>query len=368
MAAAAAVAISGMAFQASAQNSSPIKLRRVVIDPGHGGNDAGCTSLDGKTMEKDIVLDIATRFSNKIKAAFSDVTPILTRDKDYFVTLQGRADIANKNNADLFVSIHVNSVEGKRTGPNGYSIHTLGQYTSKKKDLYEGNMNVVQRENSVILLEDDYNTRYEGFDPSDPESYIFMNLMQNAFLVQSLRFAQIIDENMKGGVIKNSRGISQDPFYVLWKTGMPAVLVECGFMSNPDDRKSLATVSGREAIADELFRAFVKYKREYDGGEPLKLDGPEAGDKPSETNDARDEASAVLYGTQVLVSSVSKSETDSFFRGFDCKKYVSGRMFKYIIGISSDEAEARENFRKAKKDFKDSFFVKIEGNEILRLN
>ena len=142
-------------------------------------------------MEKTVVLDIGTLLAEKIKAACPDVKVVMTRTDDSFVELQGRADIANKAKANLFISIHVNSVDGKRTGPNGYSIHTLGQYTSKKRDLYAGNMEVVRRENSVIMLEDDYTTKYEGFDPSDPESYIFMNLMQNS----ALSFSICIDNN-----------------------------------------------------------------------------------------------------------------------------------------------------------------------------
>ena len=190
-----------------------------MIDPGHGGKDAGCISPSGKTMEKTVVLDIATKLAEKIRSGCPDVNVVMTRDDDTFVELQGRADIANKAKANLFISIHVNSVDGKRTGPNGYSVHILGQYTSKKKDLYAGNMDVVRRENSVIMLEDDYTTKYEGFNPSDPESYIFMNLMQNSFLEQSFKFAKFVDEEMRGGAIKTSRGISRPSAGFLTRRG-----------------------------------------------------------------------------------------------------------------------------------------------------
>ncbi|MDD7456135.1 MAG: N-acetylmuramoyl-L-alanine amidase [Bacteroidales bacterium] len=368
LAASAALALICAGFQASAQKQSPIKLKTVVIDPGHGGKDFGCTSKDGKVNEKSIVLDIGKRLKRKIEDSYDDVNVVMTRDKDYFVTLQGRADIANENNANLFISIHVNSVEGKRTGPNGYSIHTLGQYTSKKRDLYAGNMDVVRRENSVIMLEDDYTTTYQGFNPNDPESYIFMNLMQNAYLEQSLKFAQYVDREMKNGAISESRGISQDPFYVLWKTAMPAVLIECGFMSNPSDRAALNSGKGREKIATEIYDAFVKYKKGYDGTAPVKAySEPRQGTVAENHEDARAEQSAteeISYGTQVLASSKSMNTSDPIFKGYECKRFVSGKLYKYVVGISNDKDEAKKNLKEIKKYFPDCFLVQIENNSI----
>lgn len=368
LAASAALALIGSGFQASAQKQSPIKLKTVVIDPGHGGKDFGCTSKDGKVNEKSIVLDIGKRIKKKIEDGYDDVKVVITRDKDYFVTLQGRADIANKNSANLFISIHVNSVEGKRTGPNGYSIHTLGQYTSKKRDLYAGNMDVVRRENSVILLEDDYTTTYQGLDPNDPESYIFMNLMQNAYLEQSLKFAQYVDSEMKNGAIRESRGISQDPFYVLWKTAMPAVLIECGFMSNPTDRAALNSEKGREKIATEIYDAFVKYKNEYDGAAPAKASAkPVKGtmlESREEAPSSQNITDEILYGTQVLASSKSISERDPIFRGYECKKFASGKLYKYVVGISKDKDEAKKNLKEIKKYFPDCFLIRIQNNSI----
>ncbi len=379
------LAVTGV--QASAQNpSAAISLSTVVIDPGHGGKDAGCISPSGKTLEKTIVLDIAGRLNEKIRRGYPDVKVIQTRDNDTFVTLQGRADIANRNNANLFISIHINSVDGKRNGPNGYSVHILGQYTSKNKDLYAGNMDVVRRENSVIKLEDDYTTRYEGFDPADPESYIFMNLMQNAYLEQSFKFAQLVDKEMKGGAFQHSRGIFQDPFYVLWRTAMPSVLIECGFMSNSADREVLITEKGRERIASDIYDAFRKYKKEYDGSDAVNVTpkaetprtneaGPEETKVPDiQTNDADEktrtiesEKDTVIYGTQVIVSSKSMSGNDPFFKGHDVMRLQAGRLFKYIIGFSDNLETARENNVRIRKDFKDSFMVKVENGIAERL-
>lgn len=346
------------------KSSARLTLSTVVIDPGHGGKDAGCISPSGKTMEKTVVLDISKRLADKIRTSYPDVKVIMTRNTDKFVELQGRADIANLNKANLFISVHVNSVDGKKTGPNGYSVHILGQYTSKNRDLYAGNMDVVRRENSVIKLEDNYTTKYEGFDPSDPESYIFMNLMQNAHLEQSFKFAQYVDQEMKGGAIKRSRGISQDPFYVLWRTAMPAVLVECGFMSNDADREALISEKGREKIASDLFDAFSKYKKEYDGSsanEPVPEEPAVAEVQPES------QGSEVIYGTQVLVTSKVMSPSDPFFKGNSFKQYPAGKYYKYIIGSSDNLSTASAEFDKLKKSFPDSFLVKIENGEFSRI-
>ena len=379
-----AFSLSVSGFSASAQNpSSAIRLTTVVIDPGHGGKDAGCVSPNGKTKEKTIVLDIAKRLNDKIRSGFPDTKVIMTRGDDTFVTLQGRADIANRNDANLFVSIHINSVDGKRNGPNGYSIHILGQYTSKNKDLYAGNMDVVRRENSVIKLEDDYTARYEGFDPADPESYIFMNLMQNAYLEQSFRFAQLVDSEMKGGAIRHSRGISQDPFYVLWRTAMPAVLVECGFMSNSADREALVTEKGRDRIASDIYNAFKRYKNEYDGTEAGNVtskakskdadetneEGCMRGKTKTATGDDTQVPSGIktIYGTQVLVSSKSMDENDPFFKGHDVIRLKAGRLYKYIVGPSENLDAARKIYARIREDFKDSFIVKVENGSAERI-
>lgn len=378
-----AITLSTTGFQTFAQNpAATIRLSTVVIDPGHGGKDAGCISPSGKTMEKTVVLDIGRRLAEKIRGGYPDVKVIMTRSNDTFVTLQGRADIANRNNANLFISVHINSVDGKRNGPNGYSVHILGQYTSKNKDLYAGNMDVVRRENAVIKLEDDYTTRYEGFDPNDPESYIFMNLMQNAYLEQSFKFAQKVDNEMKGGAIQHSRGISQDPFYVLWRTAMPAVLIECGFMSNSADREAFITEKGRDRIASDLYDAFRKYKKEYDGTDAVKTEVKVAG-KDNDANNgssgtliiSEDEQSGALenqnesvyYGTQVLVSSKNMSEKDPFFKGHSVMKIQSGRLFKYVIGFSSDLGSAKKAGCSIMRDFKDAFLVKVENGNVSRL-
>ena len=184
------IAAAFLAIPVPAQNgreSATVKLRTVVIDPGHGGKDPGCVSRDKKTYEKDIVLDVGLRLREKIQAAFPDVKVVMTREDDTFVELENRAVTANKADANLFISIHVNAVD-KGTTANGYSIHTLGQSAKKGNDLFSKNLDLVKRENAVIMLEDNYEARYQGFDPEDPQSYIIFNLMQNAHLAGSLTF------------------------------------------------------------------------------------------------------------------------------------------------------------------------------------
>ena len=238
-------------------------LKTVVIDAGHGGKDPGCVSKDRKLYEKNVTLDIARKLRDKIREAYPDVKVVLTRDSDRFVELGDRAAIANKAGANLFISIHINA--SRNTAANGYSVHVLGQSSKKNRDLFAYNMDVVQRENAVMMLEDDYTTKYADFDPDDTKSFIFLQLMQNANLEQSLDFAQTVMDNLQGGPVKIDRGIWQDPFYVLWKTSMPAVLVELGFISNATESQALKLDGTRDELAGILFKSFCQYKSKYDG-------------------------------------------------------------------------------------------------------
>ena len=387
------------AIIAPAQNRS-LNLSTVVIDAGHGGKDAGAVSKDSKTYEKTLALDIANRFAARIRKDLPSVKVVQTRSTDVFVELRERAAIANRAGANLFVSIHINS--NKSTSPNGYSVHILGQSSNKDRDLFAYNMDVVSRENSVILLEDDYKTNYQGFNPSDPESYIFLQLMQNAYLEQSLLFASTVSQHLEGGPIKANRGISQNPFYVLWKTAMPAVLVELGFISNQEDLSELLKEDSRQDIADRLFDAFKEYKRLYDGtvdltpGEKQQPAAaqpaapqpaaakPEA--KPSETPAAQTAqtapvqptqpaqpaaqpaaaaeapaapASPVLYGTQIFATSRPLEEGDPRFLGWKPEVVRLGSLYKYIIGVSTSPDQARKNNVAIREEYPGSFMVSI---------
>lgn len=353
-------------------------LRTVVIDAGHGGKDAGCVSADNKTYEKTITLDIAKTLSEKIKTAYPEVKVLLTRSKDEYVTLDNRAVKANNAKADLFISIHINSTT--RNSPNGFSVHILGQSSNKNRDLFAYNMDVCKRENSVMMLEEDYSAKYEGFDPSSPESYIFMVLMQNSHLEQSFRFAQIIEENLKGGPIKADRGIWQDPFYVLWKTAMPAVLVELGFMSNPADLAALRQKSKRDDLAQRLFLAFKEYKTIYDGS--LKTSVPESAAESQAPAPDTETAAAVapetqdeqspqhtqkVYAVQILASGRLLDSSASVFLGFEPRVIKSGKLYKYFISVSEDLQTTKSQLDRIRKDYPDAFVVLLEGDNVTRI-
>lgn len=325
-----------------------IALNSVVIDPGHGGKDPGCVSPDKKNYEKTMTLDISVRLAEKMRKAYPDLKVALTRTKDKFVSLDDRAEFANRKNADLFISIHINAA--RSTGPNGYSLHLLGQSSNKNKDLYAYNMDVCQRENSVILLEGDYSTKHEGFDPSDPESYIFMVLMQNSNLEQSLKFAETAGNCLAGGPIKSNRGIWQNPFYVLWKTSMPAVLIELGFMSNSSDLSVLRQPANREDLAERIFQAFKEYKSHYD--RTLTVNAIPSSVAPS---------GGKLYGTQIIASSKTIPENSPVFLGYEPYKVKAGGLTKYIVGVSSSKEEAMKMYREIKKKNSECFFVEFEN-------
>lgn len=375
-------------FPAAAQNS--LSLSTVVIDPGHGGHDPGAVSQDGKTYEKTLTLDIAKLLGEKIRSGCPGVKVILTRETDKYVELGTRADIANKAGADLFISIHINSIA--KSGPNGYSVYVLGKSQNKNKDLFAYNMNVCKRENSVILLEDDYTTKYQGFDPSDPESFIFLQLTQNSHLEQSLNFAQTVAGKLRGGPIQADRGVWQDSFLVLWRTAMPAVLVELGFISNATDLKALRSQENRDKIAAGLYNAFVAYKAGYD--KSVSIDtaasdnsstgnssgsssagnsaGSSAGNSAagnssgnSSTGNASSAASSeVLYGVQIFAGPTKLSPKDKAFMGYEPLIVDAGRIYKYIIGVSDSEEGARSELGKIREKYKDAFLVKVEGKNV----
>jgi len=255
--------MTAVTVRAEGGNNNNNCLSVVVLDPGHGGKDTGGVSNDKKTYEKHLVLDIAKRVGDLISAEYGNsVKVLLTRTTDVFIPLQERADFANKNHADIFISIHTNA--NFRSAPSGHSAHILGASSDPEKDLNAGNFDVCKRENSVLMLEDDFSVKDSGFDPDDESSYIFMTLIQSAFYEQSVYFASIVEDELSKGPLKVRRGVEQNPFFVLWKTAMPSVLLELGFITNADDLALLLTEQGRAQIAQRVFKAFTIYKKNYD--------------------------------------------------------------------------------------------------------
>jgi len=226
----------------------------VVIDAGHGGHANG---THGKLLkEKDVALNIALKVGTYIEKNIPGVKVIYTRRDDRYLALDERADIANKNKADLFICIHANA------NPNTKAFGTETFVMGLHKD--EGNLAIAQRENSVILMDENYEERYEGFNPNSPESYILFTLIQSAYQESSLKFAQKVEGQFEKRVGRLSRGVKQAGFVVLWRTTMPSVLIETGFLTNSTEEKFLAGDEGQELIASGIYRAFKEYKNEVE--------------------------------------------------------------------------------------------------------
>ncbi len=245
----------------------------IVIDPGHGGKDPG--AIVGNAREKDIVLSIAMNLGKLIKERLPEVKVVYTRSTDVFIPLFERSVIANKNNADLFISIHANycntpSVKGTET-------YVLGLHRT------EDNLNVAKKENSVILLEKDYTTRYEGFNPNLSESYILFELIQNTHIDQSVLFAGILQDYFKEHAQRANRDVRQAGFLVLRETAMPGVLIETGYLSNLSEANYLMTKSGRETLALSIFNSFQSYKEKYDSRLNLASNDQKTNKKEADT-------------------------------------------------------------------------------------
>ena len=222
----------------------------VVIDAGHGGNDAGAIGLVKGTQEKHLNLSVAKQLAAKIRATYPEVKVVLTRETDVFLPLQQRADIVNKNHADLFISIHTNAAENRKAC--GAETFILGT------DRMEDNLDVAMRENAVMKLEADQ-TVYQGFDPNSIESYIIFELMQNQYMDRSLEFAELLQNQFVGTLQRANRGVRQAAFWVLLKSACPSVLVEMGFVSNAEEEKWLASEEGKKGIVNGIFNAFENY-------------------------------------------------------------------------------------------------------------
>lgn len=262
------------------------KVKIIVIDPGHGGKDPGCNGVSCK--EKEVALAVALKFGKLIEENIKDVKVIFTRKTDVFVELEDRAKIANENNADLFISIHCNAagkpvmIKDKKTGkmrpktfknsrgklvvvettnpePYGSETYVMGLKNE------EGKMKVAQRENSAMLLEDNYETKYQGFDPNSEESYIIMSNYTSSYVIQSAGLAMKIQEQYSKKAGRVDKGVHRQSIWVLWRTSMPSVLTEIGYLTNPQEEKFLGSEKGQTYIAACLFRAFRKYKDEQEG-------------------------------------------------------------------------------------------------------
>ena len=362
----------------SGQNSvENLGLKTVVIDPGHGGKDPGAPGKTTKTSEKHLVLSISKQLGEKIKAAYPDVKVVYTRSTDVFVELKERVNIAKRNKADLFISIHCNSNNSSQ--PYGASVHILGPKSNNKKnqrDYFAASQSVAQRENSVMLLEDDYKTSYQDFDPESAESVISNSLLWSANYGSSLMFAAELDGAFRKSPFRESgyTGIHQDIFYLLWATNMPSVLLELGFISNTSDYNYLSSASGQEKVAQRLFEAFKVYKTNFDASmnvtsAPLEISEPESAPEPVEKM-PEVTGSDLHYGVQIMGLGRKLSAKDPALKGLSVEIIPpsdGGKIYKYVAAWSDSLEGAKAQLSSVRRKFPDAFLVKVDGNVVSRV-
>jgi N-acetylmuramoyl-L-alanine amidase len=317
------------------------------------------------------VLSVSKLLGQKINAIYPDVKVIYTRTNDTFIGLHERAMIARRNNADLFISIHCNG--SSNTEAKGSSVHILGQSSNNsrnKTDYFERNMSTAQRENAVIVLEDDYKTKYQSFDPNSPESYISHQLQWMAYYESSLLFASEVVENLiKKPLVPRRLVVDQDIFQVLVEANMPAVLLELAFVTNPTEYKYLSSADGQEQVAERLFQAFKSYKNKYDSSVNVQQVPTEVAPKTQEVpNPIVSEEVTKYYGVQVMGLGRQLKSSDPAFKGLDCHyvKAESSTIYKYIYGKFTTVDQARTALAEAKKKFPEAFIVQVEGENVKR--
>lgn len=341
----------------------------VVIDAGHGGKDPGAQGFI--TNEKTINLGVALKLGALIEQNHSDVEVVYTRETDIFIDLDERANIANRNKADLFISIHTNSLK-KGSSVKGAEIYTLGLARSDE------NLKVAIRENSAILLEDNYLQKYEGFDPTSSESYIIFEFMQNKHMEQSICFASEIQKRFVK-LKRVNRGVRQAGFLVLRKTGMPSVLIELGYISNKEEERFMKSAEGQEKLAKAISNAFTKYKSEYDRKQGAlakethavsdrkpaadqhgkkKIAEPVAVEKKISPPPSEDQ---IIYKVQIFISDKKLAPGSPFFKGYKSVDFYEEKgIYKYTYGATTDFNEIRKLRRQVAKDFKGAFIVAFE--------
>lgn len=337
----------------------------VVIDAGHGGKDPGALGKRGR--EKDINLRVAKEFGRLVRENMNDVKVVFTRDDDVFVPLQDRSAIANRANGDLFVSIHVNA--SKTTAACGAETYTIGLAKS------DANFEVAKRENSVILLEDGYKERYQGFDPRSPESYIMFEFMQSKFSDQSIEMAAYIQDEFIE-LKRYNRGVRQENFWVLHQTKMPSVLVELGFISNPDEEKYLLSDNGNRELANAIYKAFARYKHEFDRKNSVSIVDVEPATQPAPTKTTTKPAAPAtkpaaptlsveiepgvkaVYKLQIFTTSQPITDPDdSRFKGLKCDYYEENGTYKYTYGENTNLGIIQKTKAEISGKFPQAFIV-----------
>ena len=366
----------------------------VVIDAGHGGHDPGAVGKISK--EKNINLNVALKLGNMIKKNCDDVKVIFTRTKDVFIPLNRRAEIANNAKADLFISIHTNALANNRTA-KGASTWTLGLAKS------DANLAVAQRENSVILYESDYKTRYAGFNPNSAESYIIFEFMQDKYMEQSVHLASLIQKQFRHTCKRVDRGVHQAGFLVLKASAMPSILVELGFISTPEEERYLNSEEGTGTLAKGIYRAFLTYKKEHEirltgvsrtiipddeemsenelAAQQPKEEKPDSAPDQTElvaqakpqqrpiTVESATNSGEITFKIQILTSSSPLTKNDKRLKGLkDVDYYKEKGLYKYTYGASTDYNKVLRSKRAITDKFKDAFIIAFRDGEKMNIN
>lgn len=328
------------------QDARGYKLQTVVIDPGHGGKDPGCQGANSR--EKEIVLKLGLRLGSLLKEQYPELEVIYTRTEDDFIPLHKRAKIANQADADLFISLHCNYVG--RSDVHGSETYVLGLHRA------DDNLRVAKRENAAILLEENYKSRYDGYDPNSSMSHIILSTYQSAHLDQSIRFAEEVEEAFKRDANRSSRGVKQAGFLVLRQTTMPSVLIESGFLSHRREESFLLSEAGQAKMSRAIFTAFKEYKKEYESQEAEKYRERIASDDSA-------------YFVQLAVTSSKTAEGASVWKGVPRLNYIEvGKLYKYLSGPYSNRQDAEHwKSRLAEKGFEDAFITQLEGSSLEQL-
>ena len=324
------------------------KLKTIVIDPGHGGKDPGTLGTKRYSKyEKDIALSVSLKLGNYISNSFPDIKVVYTRKEDVFLELNERTRIANKSNADIFISVHCDGFTNSKA--NGASVFVMGM--SKLK----ANLDVAMRENAAMYLEDNYKQKYDGFDPKSAESYIVFSLMQNTYLDQSLQLAEYVEEQFAYKANRKSRGVKQAPFYVISRTNMPSILVECGFLTNPKEEDYLQTDEGQNQIAMSIFEAVKNYKISIESSFSLNniIDSNDINKK----NENNLQLNKVIYKVQIATN-LTSIFNDKKFAGIKVEEKLVNGIYKYYVGSNTDKSIIDEIKTDLKNNgFKDAFVV-----------
>ncbi|MFM1809437.1 MAG: hypothetical protein RLZZ382_662 [Bacteroidota bacterium] len=337
------------------------KLKTVVIDAGHGGKDPGCHG--GYAHEKDVCLSMALKLGKLINEKYPAITVKYTRETDVFVELIERANIANRANADLFICIHANAGS---TVAYGTETYVLGLHRT------ESQQKVMERENSIISLEEDKGAKYKSFDLT-PDAMIAIQLQQNVNLNNAIKFAGFLQSEFKT-IGRYDRGVKQAGFLVLYKTAMPSVLIETGFLTNPNEEGFIGKLDGQEKMANAMLKAFVKYKNDYEGKTltedhivaPVKTDTQPTTVPVVDTVTAAEIPTSEVFFSVQIVSSAEKLTPDAEkFKGVSVKEYTQDNLYKYYTGIFVKDLDGAKKHKVAmqEKGFSSAFVIAFSNGE-----